>query len=86
MACLDENTLIEMARGRAGAEALASAEQHLASCDDCADAMAAVAQVVTLAGLGTAGARGGAAASVLEAGTLLKDSYRIVRLIGHVER
>jgi hypothetical protein len=86
---LDENTLIEMARGRAGAEALASAEQHLASCDDCADAMAAVAQVVTLAGLGTAGsggARGGAAASVLEAGTLLKDSYRIVRLIGHVER
>jgi serine/threonine-protein kinase len=81
---LDENTLIEMARGRAGAEALASAEQHLASCDDCADAMAAVARVVTLAGLGTAGggARGGAAASVLEAGTLLRDSYRIVRLVG----
>ncbi|HET6146158.1 MAG TPA: serine/threonine-protein kinase [Polyangia bacterium] len=48
---LDENALIDLARGGAARDLVARAEQHLAGCDDCARAIAAVAQVVTASGL-----------------------------------
>ena len=51
MPCLDENALIDLARGGAARDLVVRAEQHLAGCDDCARAIAAVAQVVTASGL-----------------------------------
>jgi serine/threonine-protein kinase len=83
VACFDENALIDIARGRAArGGALAEVERHVATCDACARALAAVAEIVTIAGLGRAHAPPTTPPGLLPVGTLLNGTYRILRPIG----
>ena len=80
-ACLDENALIDIAQGKVKGDALAGAERHLAVCEDCSETLAAVGTIVnpTLRATKiTPSAR-----APLACGTILNDTYRLLRLIGN---
>lgn len=79
-ACLDENALIDIAQGRVKASALTDAEHHLATCDDCSETLAALAGIVNPAAPTTPMAP--ATGVPLSPGTILNDTYRLLRLIG----
>jgi eukaryotic-like serine/threonine-protein kinase len=47
VSCLDENTVVDLLRGRTTGRPLAGAEEHLATCDDCAQLLADAAGTVS---------------------------------------
>lgn len=48
MSCLDENTVVDLLRGRTTGQPLAEAEKHLAICDECAQLLADSAGAISI--------------------------------------
>jgi serine/threonine-protein kinase len=94
--CLDEETLLDLVRGRLEGEGLAAAEAHVAACDACAALVAHAAPMVERVNAASTLASRMAAAPVpvmaaaapapanlpLEAGAVVKGTYRVLRCIG----
>lgn len=80
-ACLDENALVDIAQGKVKGDALAEAERHLATCDDCSETLAVLATVVNPTLRATQSPP--TVRAPLACGTTLNDTYRLLRLIGY---